>query len=194
MIKLALVCLALLLASNAVAFAPGLPIPHATSLHLADEATEVSPFDAYEQTAAQTTVEYKDFVTGTGPASEDGNLLKVKYEGRLMASNKKFDVAEEFVFRIGEGRVAPGFSAGVAGMKVGGKRQVKIPPNLAYGDQWFKGVIPPSSHLDFDVELLEVAQSQQEELMMQLNDFGVARLLGLIACFGVLAITPMLPS
>jgi len=64
-------------------------------------------------------------------------------------------------------------------MKVGGKRTLRIPPNLAYGDQWFKGTIPPKSHLEFDLELIKVAQNPGEELLMQLQAFGVGRALGL---------------
>mmetsp|Transcript_16143 Transcript_16143/g.30740 ORF Transcript_16143/g.30740 Transcript_16143/m.30740 type:complete len:118 (+) Transcript_16143:208-561(+) len=78
------------------------------------------------------------------------------------------------------------------GMKVGGKRTLRIPPNLAYGDQWFKGTIPPKSHLEFDLELIKVAQNPGEELLMQLQAFGVGRALGFVACIILFAVAPML--
>jgi FKBP-type peptidyl-prolyl cis-trans isomerase len=77
-------------------------------------------------------------------------------------------------------------------MKVGGKRTIRIPPSLAYGDDWFKGVIPPSSHLQFECELQSIAQSPQEEFMVQLQDFGVARAAGMAVLGAYLAISPML--
>jgi len=77
-------------------------------------------------------------------------------------------------------------------MKVGGKRTLRIPPNLAYGDQWFKGTIPPKSHLEFDLELIKVAQNPGEELLMQLQAFGVGRALGFVACIILFAVAPML--
>ena len=79
-------------------------------------------------------------------------------------------------------------------MKVGGERVLRIPPSLAYGDKWYKGTIPPNAHLEFDLELLNIAQTQQEELMVQLEDFGVARLAGFVVCIGLLAVTPLLPN
>ena len=77
-------------------------------------------------------------------------------------------------------------------MALGGKRVLRIPPNLAYGDQWYKGTIPPKSHIEFDVELVQVADSPVEELQMKIEAFGVDRLLGLIVCTALLAISPML--
>ena len=76
-------------------------------------------------------------------------------------------------------------------MKVGGRRSLRIPPSLAYGDDWFKGTIPPKSHLEFDIELKGIAQSGQEEFMLQLEQFGVARAAGLVFFTLVLAISPM---
>lgn len=78
------------------------------------------------------------------------------------------------------------------GMAVGGKRVLRIPPNLAYGDQWYKGTIPPKSHIEFDIELLQAADSTTEELQMKLEDFGVGRLAGLIVCTAFLAVSSFL--
>lgn len=65
-------------------------------------------------------------------------------------------------------------------MKVGGKRTLRVPPNLAYGDQWFKGTIPPKSHLEFDLELKSIATSPLEELWARIEFFGVDRAVGLV--------------
>lgn len=79
-------------------------------------------------------------------------------------------------------------------MKVGGKRTLRIPPNLAYGDRWLKGTIPPKSHLEFDLELVSIASSPQEEIMFKLENFGVDRAAGIAVCLLILAITPLLPQ
>merc|ERR1719253_1316555 len=125
---------------------------------------------------------FKDFVEGSGPEVTPGMLCEVTYSGRLMASNKQFDKSDAYCFKLGEGRVIPGWEQGVPGMKVGGKRTLRIPPNLAYGDQWFKGTIPPSSHLEFDVEMLRVAEGGGDEFMMKLENYGIGRAVGMASC------------
>ena len=77
-------------------------------------------------------------------------------------------------------------------MKVGGQRTLRIPPNLAYGDVWFKGTIPPKAHLEFDVELVNIASTPQEEFMEQLQAFGIGRALGLVACTAIFVVAPNL--
>lgn len=78
-------------------------------------------------------------------------------------------------------------------MKVGGQRTLRIPPNLAYGrDRWIKGTIPPNSHIEFDLTLLNVAQTPSEEFMVQLQDFGIGRAIGFVLLTAVLAVAPML--
>ena len=79
--------------------------------------------------------------------------------GGWLANGEQFDSSREqqpFSFRIGAGEVIPGWDEGVEGMRVGGRRQLVIPPALAYGEQGAGGVIPPGAALVFDVELLEV--------------------------------------
>jgi FKBP-type peptidyl-prolyl cis-trans isomerase len=77
-----------------------------------------------------------------------------------LTNGKKFDSSVDarrpYSFTLGEGNVIKGWDEGVAGMKVGGKRQLRIPPELAYGDQGFKNIIPPKAALIFDVELLGI--------------------------------------
>lgn len=101
----------------------------------------------------------EDLEVGAGPTAETGDRVKVHYTGRLLKTNAKFDSSrdrdEPFAFTLGEGEVIKGWDQGVVGMKVGGKRKLTIPPDLAYGDQE-KPKIPAGSTLVFDVELVEV--------------------------------------
>ena len=96
---------------------------------------------------------------GTGKEAVAGKSVKVHYTGTL-ENGKKFDSSHDrgqpFAFRLGAGQVIKGWDQGVAGMKVGGKRKLTIPPELGYGDRGFPGAIPPGATLVFDVELVAV--------------------------------------
>jgi FKBP-type peptidyl-prolyl cis-trans isomerase len=104
-------------------------------------------------------LQYWDIKVGTGPVATAGQTVKVHYTGWL-TNGKKFDSSvdrgEPFTFPLGGGQVIKGWDEGVAGMKVGGKRQLRIPPQLGYGDRGAGGVIPANATLIFDVELLGV--------------------------------------
>ena len=129
-------------------------------------ATLIAPHSsAQAQVKMMTTADglkYIDVKVGTGPEAK-GKTATVHYTGWLYengAKGKKFDSSvdrgEPFDFRVGAGEVIKGWDEGVAGMKVGGKRTLIIPPQLGYGARGAGGVIPPNATLMFDVELLAV--------------------------------------
>ena len=107
-----------------------------------------------------------DVKQGSGTVATAGKPVVVHYTGWLYDTSKpdshgaKFDSSrdrsEPFGFTLGAGRVIKGWDEGVAGMKVGGKRTLVIPPQMAYGERGAGGVIPPNATLIFDVELLDV--------------------------------------
>ena len=108
----------------------------------------------------------KDDVTGSGNEAVAGRRVTVHYtgwlynEGAADHKGKKFDSSRDrgdpFTFRLGAGEVIGGWDEGVAGMKVGGRRTLTIPPDLGYGAEGSPGAIPPDATLVFDVELLDV--------------------------------------
>ena len=107
-----------------------------------------------------------DDLAGSGNEAVSGRQVTVHYTGWLYDQSRgdrkgtKFDSSrdrnEPFSFRLGGGQVIPGWDQGVAGMKVGGRRTLTIPPQLGYGSQGAGGVIPPNATLLFEVELLDV--------------------------------------
>lgn len=105
-------------------------------------------------------LQYWDIKLGTGDVAKQGNHVRVHYTGWL-TTGKKFDssvdAGKPFDFTLGNGEVIKGWDEGVAGMKVGGKRQLRIPPDLGYGANGTPGgPIPPNATLIFDVQLLGV--------------------------------------
>ena len=108
-------------------------------------------------------LKYTDSKTGDGAVAKAGNKVSVHYTGWLSdngAKGKKFDSSvdrgQPFQFTLGAKQVIAGWDEGVAGMKVGGKRTLTIPPELGYGSRGAPGAIPPNSTLIFDVALLQV--------------------------------------
>jgi peptidylprolyl isomerase len=105
-------------------------------------------------------VRYVDLKVGTGVSPQAGQTCVVHYTGWLKENGKKFesslDGGKPYEFKLSTGQVIRGWDEGVATMKVGGKRKLEIPPNLAYGDDGANGVIPSNATLIFDIELLEV--------------------------------------
>jgi FKBP-type peptidyl-prolyl cis-trans isomerase FkpA len=104
-------------------------------------------------------LKYVDQKEGTGDEAKAGQIVEVHYTGWLK-DGTKFDSSKDrgqpFKFPLGGGKVIKGWDEGVAGMKVGGKRKLIIPPDLAYGKRGAGNVIPPDAELTFEVELLGV--------------------------------------
>jgi FKBP-type peptidyl-prolyl cis-trans isomerase FkpA len=106
-------------------------------------------------------LKYTDLSEGTGAAAKKGDAVEVHYTGWLDGKSKDEPCDSSvgrgpFAFPLGGGRVIKGWDEGVAGMKVGGKRLLVIPPELGYGQRGAGGVIPPGSTLHFEVELLKI--------------------------------------
>ncbi len=96
---------------------------------------------------------YQDLVVGEGETAVAGDFVNVSYTGWL-ANGDQFG-SGEYSFQLGTGAAIDGFDEGVTGMKVGGKRRLVLPPDLAYGKNG-KGTIPGNATLVFEVELLEI--------------------------------------
>jgi FKBP-type peptidyl-prolyl cis-trans isomerase len=104
-------------------------------------------------------LQYWDIKIGLGPLAKAGDRVKVHYTGWL-TTGKKFDSSvdakQPYEFTLGQDEVIKGWDEGVAGMKVGGKRQLRIPPDLAYGEAGHPPQIPENATLIFDVQLLAI--------------------------------------
>jgi peptidylprolyl isomerase len=102
----------------------------------------------------------KDLEEGSGEEAKAGGEVTVQYVGVDYKSGKEFDSSwsrnEPFTFGLGAGQVIPGWDQGVEGMKVGGRRELIIPPELAYGEAGSPPAIPPNETLVFVIDLLEV--------------------------------------
>ena len=103
----------------------------------------------------------KDIVVGTGRMAAIDNRVTVHYTGWLAADGTEFDSSHQrgrpVSFRLGQGEVIKGWDRGILGMKVGGKRRLTVPPELAYGKRGAgKGAVPPNATLIFEIELMRV--------------------------------------
>jgi peptidylprolyl isomerase len=114
-------------------------------------------------------LQYFDTVIGDGQLLETGDMVVVNYElsledGTLIQSS--IDLGVPFNFQVGLGNVIPGWDEGLIGMRVGGKRNLTIPPDLAYGDTGLGDMIPPGATLDFKVEVMDIVVLGTEDLVM----------------------------
>jgi len=114
-------------------------------------------------TTTKSGLKYADLEIGTGAEVKTGMLVLVDYEGRL-ANGEKFDSSydrrEPYSFKIGAGQVIQGWEEGVVGMKVGGRRKLVIPPDLAYGEAGAPPRIPANATLTFEVKVLKVSNAK----------------------------------
>jgi peptidylprolyl isomerase len=105
-------------------------------------------------------LELEDLAVGEGEEATPGSIVEVHYVGVSWATGEQFDASwdrgDTFKFGLGKGQVIPGWDQGVAGMKVGGRRRITIPPQLAYGKRGAGGVIGPDETLVFVVDLVGV--------------------------------------
>jgi peptidylprolyl isomerase len=105
-------------------------------------------------------LELEDLVEGDGPEAQAGHTVEVHYVGVAWSNKKQFDASwdrgDTFKFGLGKGMVIQGWDQGVAGMKVGGRRRITIPPMLGYGKRGAPGAIGPDETLVFVVDLLGV--------------------------------------
>jgi peptidylprolyl isomerase len=105
-------------------------------------------------------LEVTEITEGDGAEASAGQTVAVHYVGVAHSTGEEFDASynrgEPLSFRLGVGQVISGWDQGVQGMKVGGRRQLVIPPHLAYGDRGAGGVIKPGETLIFVVDLLDV--------------------------------------
>jgi FKBP-type peptidyl-prolyl cis-trans isomerase len=137
--------------TGATAAASARPPPAASAAPVAAPAPPIDP---------NAKLVSSDLTMGKGAEAKTGSTVSVNYVGTL-ADGKEFDSSRKpgrkpFVFTLGQGAVIRGWDQGVVGMKVGGKRKLVIPPQLAYGPAGRPPVIPPAATLTFEIELLEV--------------------------------------
>jgi peptidylprolyl isomerase len=119
------------------------------------------PKVAVPKTAAPKNLVTKDLITGTGKTATSGSTVTVNYVGVLYNTGKQFDASwshgQPFTTPLAKGQVIDGWVQGIPGMKVGGRRELIIPPSLAYGSKGAGASIPPNSPLIFVVDLLSVS-------------------------------------
>ena len=125
----------------------------------ADASALGGPLESADTRVTSSGLTITDLTLGEGAEAAAGETVVVHYRGTL-ENGKQFDASYDrvtpFSFPLGAGRVIKGWDEGVQGMKVGGKRKLVIPPDLAYGSRGAGGVIPPDATLIFEVELLDV--------------------------------------
>jgi hypothetical protein len=144
------------------------------------------PFDTYKPGSP---LVWKDTKVGSGDPVDEGDVLTVSYTGYLWRTGKEFGSNKALTFKVGGGNVMPGFDAGVRGIREGGRRRIRVPPELAYQDKGAgNGKIPPNSDLEFDVEVTSVARGPAAILAL----VGQNRLILFVILLGLSIVIPML--
>jgi peptidylprolyl isomerase len=125
-----------------------------------DPALDAKPEIEVPDGPAPKELETRDLIEGDGPEAEEGDVVSVDYVGVLYDGGEQFDASWDrgapFEFQLGAGQVIAGWDEGVAGMKVGGRRELILPPDLAYGEMGAPPDIPPDATLIFVVDLKEI--------------------------------------
>ena len=118
----------------------------------------------HERVVTEGGVEYEDIIVGEGPIAELGQMIVVEYTGYL-ADGSEFDSSSDrgvmLDFTLGEAPL-PGWDEGIPGMRVGGSRRMRIPPELAYGEQGIPGLVPENEPLVFEIDLVEIELPEKE--------------------------------
>mmetsp|Transcript_126058 Transcript_126058/g.362600 ORF Transcript_126058/g.362600 Transcript_126058/m.362600 type:complete len:205 (-) Transcript_126058:59-673(-) len=152
-----------------------------------DAVVTEDPFETYK---AGSPLAWKDTKVGTGDPVEEGDVLTVAYTGYLWRNGKEFGSNKALTFKLGGGNVMPGFDAGVRGIREGGRRKIRVPPELAYQDKGAgNGKIPPNSDLEFDVEVTSVARGPVAGTVALV---GQNRLILFVILLGLSIVIPML--
>lgn len=145
-------------ATNPTPLPPALPNTQTQPQAQAPAAQQPQPANT-DMTTTASGLQYSDSVVGMGAQPKAGQTVIVHYTG-FFDSGQIFDSSvqrnQPFEFVLGAGQVIRGWDEGIASMKVGGKRKLIVPPQLAYGDRGSSGVIPPNARLTFDVELIGI--------------------------------------
>ncbi len=125
--------------------------------------TSVKPKIEVPDSDPPTKLVSKDIAEGSGPAAKAGDMLTVQYVGVDYKTGKEFDASwdrgQPFPFQLGGGQVIKGWDQGIVGMKAGGRRELTIPPNLAYGAQGQPPSIEPNATLIFVIDLISIQPS-----------------------------------
>jgi FKBP-type peptidyl-prolyl cis-trans isomerase len=146
--------LVLILASAFAVLAP------ACSKTVDEPTSDFKPAEGKPALPPPTKLESEDTSPGMGRAAKVGDTVHVQYTGTLM-DGTKFDSSydhggDPFKFAIGAGQVIKGWDVGVVGMKIGGKRRLRVPPDMGYGAKGSPPSIPPDAGLVFDIELVSI--------------------------------------
>lgn len=145
--------IAALLAASSLSAQPGVAKARQT------EPAPAPPAPIPQEVVTPSGLRYTDLQVGEGAEATKGKIVEVLYTGWLEDRTKfdsSLDPSHPFTFRIGIDEVIQGWHQGIAGMKVGGKRKLVVPPELGYGKQGVARVVPPNATLLFEVELVNV--------------------------------------
>jgi len=172
---------ALILASlkSEAAFRPSGPLSHKPTRTISNRRMPVSlmseeakvAFDSFKEGDPSQGLAMRDDLVGTGDEAKEGDVVTIKYSGRGYGDDEAFDDGE-ITFKLGAGKVIPGWDQGVPGMKVGGKRTLRIPSKLAYGKKGYGSLIDPDEDLEFDCELVKTASGPVADFLVA-TGFGL---------------------